>query len=485
MTEASPPRSGSAGVKWNALGLVGRQSVLLVFSLVLARILGPDSYAIVAQAQIYITLTTMILDQGLAAALIQRRELSRDIVGATMTINLILAIGLAALTVPFSPLAAAFFATPELAAVLVILGAGLVAKAMGIVPRALLVRSLDFRSTAIADSIAPIVGGLVGLSAALLGTGYWALVIQIIVTDVVASTILIIRGGIPRPSLRLGSLRDSIGYSTRIFGANVVSFVSRNADNILVGRYLGQASLSFYSLAYRVLLLPTQMVSQTVIQVLFPSLAKSQESPGAVTSATLRSIRGLAAITFPLMAFIAVSANETVSIILGASWMPLVPLIAILAFTGARQSVTAVNAPVYMAAGRADVHFRFSVLAAVVQVGGIVAGLPFGVVGVAWGYTIAGVMLTPLMSFLLKRYSALGYRLQGSALWPALHGSVWLILTYWAVSLVVTSGWWRLVLGSLAGIGAYGLIVLVLHRRYGRALLTDLRTISRRARPEV
>jgi len=480
IVEDSEQRSGGAGIKWNALGLVGRQLVLLLFSVVLARILGPESYAIVAQAQIYTALTALILDQGLAAALIHREMVTRQILGAMTTVNLLLATVIGVLTIPLAPALAAFFATPELAMVLVVLAIGLLFKAVAIVPRAMLVRVLDFRSTAVADSVSPIVGGLAGLAAALLGFGYWSLVVQILVTDVVAALFLVCKAGIARPNFRFAVLADSVRYSLNIFGGNAVSFLSRNVDNILVGRFLGQASLSFYSIGYRVLLLPVQMISQTVIQVLFPALARMRSDPTAVTRATTRSLRGLAAASFPVMAVVGVSAPESVPLILGSAWAPVIPLFMILAFTGARQSITSINAPVYMATGRADVHFRFSIVAAIVQISGIVCGLPFGIIGVAWGYTIAGVLLTPFMSYLLKRFSGVGYGAQGRSVAPALHGALWAIGAYFALRFVIASPWLLLIAGCFVAFVVYAVVVLLVHRQYGRLLISDFRLVVAR-----
>lgn len=473
-TGAPPDRSGSTSVRWNAIGVAAKTVLVAVISILIARLLGPQAVGTVGQAQVFVLLTSLVLEQGMAAALIQKSEVDRALVRAAAGLNLTVAFLLGVVLIGLSSVIAAFFRNPVLAPLVVVLGAGLVLKGWAVVPRAMLMRELDFKGVTTADVTGTVIGGAVGLVAALSGLGVWSLVLQVLTSDVLTSTLFNARAGWTAPSLRFTALRSTIGFSSRVFGANLVSYFSRNSDNILIGRVYGASALAYYSLAYRVLLAPVQTLGRTIVQVLFPHMARASGDRDRVAAAVLKCFRTLAVIVFPIMTVIAVSAPQSVPAALGPSWTPAIAPLMVLAFTGARQSLAALNAPVLLAAGRADLHLRYSFFTSAVQVTGIAAGLPFGILGVAWGYTIAGVILTPFTARLVRRYTDLRYGQIGAALLAPLHGCVWVVAVYLTFTLVGLPPWPTLLIGGALGGIAYLAVLRFAHRKYLAIVLADL-----------
>lgn len=469
--------SGGANVRWNGIALIGRQGIILVVSVVLARILGPEAYGIIAQASVFIALTSLILDQGLTASLISQKSVTGRLAGAAASVNLLLALALFVATWALADAVAAFFATPELALILPVLGASLLFKAVAVVPRMLLTRQLRFAAIAAAEVYSALAGGLVGLAMAFLDFGYWSIVGQLVVTDVIAAGIFVVAARPPMPNLQLRELSDSIGFGTRVFFGNLISFASRNIDNLLVGKVQGAVQLGYYSLAYRVLLTPVQMIGQTVSRVLFPAIARAQDSREEVSRLLVKSTRSIALASFPIMSFVAVSAPDTVVFILGQAWAPAIPVLMILAITGGRQAVTSTNAPLLLGMGRADIHLRFSFTAAFVQIGGIVAGLPFGIVGVAWGYTIAGFVLTPLIGYLQKLLAGTPYRTQLATLMAPLVCSIAGAAPYVALYSFDLPLLLRILLGGLAFVVVFAAVLRFLFRTSWSRAKTDLMTL--------
>ncbi|MFT4050808.1 MAG: lipopolysaccharide biosynthesis protein [Microbacterium sp.] len=472
-------RSGSHGVKWNAIALIGRQSLILVFSVVLARVLGPQAYGIIAQASIYIALTTLLLDQGLTAALISKKSVTRSTASAATTVNLALAFALLAVTAVLAAPIATFFATPELRVVLMVLAGGLVLKAAAIVPRMLLMRQMKFTAIAVADVGGSLAGGAAGVVAAIGGLDYWALVIQLVVSDLFAAAVLVVAARPPGPSLRLAVLRDDLGFSVRVFFGNFVSFASRNVDNILIGRFFGADALAYYSLAYRVLLTPVQMVGQVVTRVLFPAIARVSSDVPQIGALIVRSTSAIALLAFPAMAFVAVSAPDAVPLILGTAWAPAIPVLQVLAITGARQAVTSVNGAVLLGLGLAKTHLRFNILAAAVQILGMAAGVPWGIFGVATGYTIAGIILTPVIFWLQVKHAGLSWRTQVKALVAPFNATLAASATYLVLSLSPLDGAALLVCGLACGVLVYAGVLWFFYRDDFRRMTREARAIVR------
>ena len=200
-------------VKWAIVQVVGATGGRLLFTLVLARFLGPDDFGIVAQAMIYITLAMLLLDQGFGAALVQRRDLHPADARSVATLNLMLSVGLMIVTLVCAPLVADFFRTPELTAVLRVLGIGLVLKGLAIVPLMMTRRAFEFRELALLQTSAVMIAGIVSLIAVAAGAGYWALVVQTLVGDGLVLLGLLVLQGLPRFGIHGRSLHGMFRFS--------------------------------------------------------------------------------------------------------------------------------------------------------------------------------------------------------------------------------------------------------------------------------
>lgn len=474
---ATQPRAGA--VRWSAASVFGRQASQMASALVLARILGPESYGYVSAATLYVTLTTLALDQGLAAALIQRPTLTARAPGAVATVNLVMGVLLAGLTWLVAPAVAEFFSAPALEPLVQVLGVGLLIKSAAITPRAMASRQLDFRTIAVADIAGGVLGAVAGISAALAGAGPWSLVWQVLVTDTVVVVALLGAGRGAVPNRHLREFLPLLPFSLRIFGTNTLAYASRNADNILVGRFLGVGQLSLYGMAYRVLVIPVQLIGQTVGRVAFPALSRLAGDPLAVRALTLRTTKLLALYAVPPMVLASVAATELVDTVLGDEWAPAAPVLAVLALAGARETVMQVTHSLMRAMGAGKLILRYEIGASVVQLGGIVIGLRYGILGVAVGFSVAGLVMTPVLMTLQKRLAGVGYRAQLAGILPAVHASVWGAAAYAVLRLLDLPSALTLVIGGGVYVAVGAVVLRTAHRRSWELLLSSLSRQSR------
>lgn len=439
----------------------------MLCALVLARILGPAAYGVISVATVYVTLSTLVLDQGLAAALVQRPVLNSETPGAVATANLLTGLVLGALTLVLAPWVAVFFSVPNLTPLLRVLGLGLIVKAAAITPRAMQQRNLRFKTIALADTAGGVLGAVAGVTAALLGAGTWSMAFQVVGTDLVIAVVMLAATRSARPNLALRELPDILPFSLRIFGSNGLAFFSRNLDNILVGRFLGVSSLSHYSMAYRVLVIPVQMIGQTVNRVSFPTFARLALKPDLLARTLTKVTELLAFAAVPPMILVSVAAPELVAVVLGPEWAATAPVLTVLAIAGARETVFYITGSLMKAKGEGRLILRYEVLATVVQLSGIIIGLQFGLVGVALGLMTAGFLLAPVMLGVQRRLAGVAIRDQLKAMAPAIHCSAWAAAGYLLVRLV---GWNDL--GTLvAGSAMYVLIALAVLMLVHRAAL--------------
>jgi O-antigen/teichoic acid export membrane protein len=474
-------------MRWSGLSAVGREASRTVFTIMLARLVGPEAFGIVAQAAVYIGIIGLLLDQGFSSALIQRRTVEPDMPGAIVTVNLAVGAALTALTIAIAPAWASFMSTDALTLVLVVMAPTQLIRAATITPRAMLMRSMQFRKIGIADITSAGAGGALGVLVALLGGSYWAIVVQIVSTDVVLMLMFFAVGAGTWPNLHLRRLKEVAGYSWRAFAAGLlINSVSRNIDNLLVGRFQGAQALAFYGLAYRLLLLPVQLTCNTIGNVLFPAFSRLAHDLAALRTELARATRALAMLALPTMALVAAAAPQVVPLLFGGQWRPAVPIVQVLAMAGAMQAIYQPSTiPVVLGLGHAKLNLRYAWLTTFMFTAGIVAGLPFGPFGVAFGYSVAAGLIVPIEWWIRRHLLHVSMRAQAAILVPALHVAAWAAGGYLLVAVAITGyDWIVLVLGLLlAAVAGLG-VLRVVHRAQLAELLHMANRILGRGRPE-
>jgi O-antigen/teichoic acid export membrane protein len=447
----------SQGVRWGVIASVATQVGRLGFVAVLMRLLGPENFGIVGQASVYIAVTYIFLHLGTAASIIQRPRLERAEIGSAWWINVALGSFLAGATLVVAPALAGFFRTEQLTAVLRVLSICCVLKALAVVPTALLYRNMRFRSLGAAEITSTLIGGALAVAAAANGAGYWALVVQTVTMDAVYLAALVWISGLPETAWSASAARGLWSFSSRVMGAELVRYVSENSDKFLVARFLGATALGFYSLAYRVLLLPVLMLEQAG-RVILPTFSRLQGDRERLARVVLKASESVALVVCPAMTLTVVCAPIAVPAVLGEAWAPAVLPLQLLAAMTVQYMLSAITGPVVLAVGRADWEFRWSL---VVMVGALVAfsvGLQWGITGVAASYLVMGLALSPFRFRMMQRVIAVPASRYLRALVPAVASSIALAGAWLLAALALsgaTSGLPLVACASVAGLAAY------------------------------
>jgi PST family polysaccharide transporter len=184
-------------------------------------------------------------------------------------------------------------------------------------------------------------------------------------------------------------VKGLLGFGANLTGFSFVNYFAQNMDNLLVGRFLGSASLGFYNLAFNLLTLPVSSISDVVGRVMFPALSIIQHDKQLVRKAYVTANRYIAAISFPLMIWVLVTAPQLVRVVYGPKWISVIPLVQIFALAGLEQSIDVNVGWIFLSQGRTDILFKVGIFTTVLLVIAFVVGLPYGVEGVVIAYTVA------------------------------------------------------------------------------------------------
>jgi len=379
-----------SGVRWSALSKYGAQGMQVVVSLVLARLLAPEYFGLLAMATVVTGFVNVFKNLGFASAIIQRKTIDARLLSTLFWVNLGMCLLVTGVLVGISPAAAWVYDDPRVAPIVAVLSINFLLAGFTMIPTAVLTRRMAFNKLAVREIAAVIVGGTTSITLAAFGWGVWALVAGSL-ADSAAQMVLINLLSPFRPRLVFDGqgLRECLGFGLNLTGFNIFNYFARNADNFIIGIFLGPVALGYYALAYKLMLLPRDAVTNVVTRVLFPAFSRMQGDDERLANAYLRTCGAIAFVTFPMMAGLAVIARPFVEVVLGDKWLPAVPLIWILAPVGMLQSVWSTAGQIFLAKGRADWQFRWGVLAGLIIVGSFVLGLPWGVVGVASAYALA------------------------------------------------------------------------------------------------
>jgi O-antigen/teichoic acid export membrane protein len=385
---------GVSGVAWSA----GAQVIRLLLSFgsvsVLAHLVPPSGYGLMAMAGTVTYIFDNLRDLGTGVALIQRQQITSTLVSSVFWFNQALGCLLTGASYLAAPYAAAFFREPQLIPVLQLIGFNFLAYSATTVPNALLSRQMDFRSLAIAQVLAAILGTAVTLSLAISGYSVWSLVIGGLVTNsATAIGTWILSKWLPGFIFSVSELRRIARFGAALSGFNAVNYLSRNADNIIVGRYLGNGPLGFYQMSYTVMTYPLTVISGMIAQVLSPVFSRLQDDNDRFRSNYCRLSVFVAMVTAPLMLGLFATTKSFVFTLLGPQWGPTIPVLLVFSLLGMMQSVFTLIGQIFTAKGRTDILLWWGLGSSLCYVTAFFAGLPWGIVGVASAYAIVWTAL--------------------------------------------------------------------------------------------
>jgi O-antigen/teichoic acid export membrane protein len=450
-----------SGFAWNLASSAATQVFRFVLAILLARLLTPSDYGIAGMTLVFSSLVLSFSDLSMGAGLVQRHEIDEadrsTVFWTSAGMGLLLMLAGFALAKPL----AWFYGNPQVAPLFVVVSTSFLLVSLQTTQASLLQREMRFREINIRIVAGVVVGGIVGLVAALLGAGAWALILQQ-VTASATSTLLLWVFSSWRPQLVFSSesLRRLSGFGLNLLGARLLVYLNRNADNILVGRFLGSASLGAYSVAYNLMYLPLDRLILPIQEAIFPAYSRWQDDRDRLVDVWLRLNRVVTAVVAPTMVGLLVVAPDFIDVILGHRWHAAVPVVQVLAVIAIVQSVAGLGERVLSALGRTRTIFRFTIVDCALTVPAFVLGLRWGIVGVAVCYASVTIPMNLTFAVLTSRALRVSPGRVLGSLAPVLLASVAMAagcagLRWWLVSAGVPAS------ARLLAVIAFGAVVYV------------------------
>jgi O-antigen/teichoic acid export membrane protein len=468
------------GLTWTVLDTWGSQLLGLIVFVLLARLLTQVDFGLVAFAAIFVSFAALLVDQGLGDAVIQRATLTRRQLDTAFWASLATGVLIAAVSIVLAIPIAAILGEPLLEPIIQVLSVTFVLSGLASIQIDLLRREMRFGSLAIRRLAAVSVGGVVGVGMAVAGFGAWSLVGQQIAAAV-ASVVMLWTVTPWRPSLQfsIADFRELFGFGIRVVGGDVLNFISRNTDNLLVGVFLGVVPLGLYAVAYRILDTSQALLVNAARKLIFPTFSRLQHDPQRIRRAYSRMNRASSALTLPGYVGLALVAQEAIVTLFGNKWAESGPVAAVLFLIGPVLTIQAFSGALFNAVGRPDVTLRFRLVTTLANVAGfLIAVVIFrGILAVAAAFVIRGYLLLPLNLYWMRQYGHINIRehlleLRGSVIATAVMAAAVMLVKFLLIGNVHDSI--LLIVEVLIGTGVFAVALVVVER----SLVAELVTIA-------
>ncbi len=389
---------------------------------VLARLLAPEDYGLMAMVAVVLGFATVFTDLGLNSAYVQRQEVTPEQRSSLFWLNVAMGGGLTLLVLACSPLIAAFFGDARLTPLLMLASITFVVTALGQQVKMTAEKALDFQPVALVEIIAAVVAFVAAVVAAYASWGVYALILGAIMSaagGTVLAWLFLSHGWRPMWRFKWADVRSFLGFGGALVANNIVNEFNRSIDLLLGGRMLAASALGLYSLPRQVVFQIQGLVNPIITRVGFPLIAQVQADIPRVRSIYLKTLNMTSATNAPLYVGIAFFAPEVVSIVLGDKWLAAIDLLRLLAIWGFLRSTGNPVGSLLLGMGRADLALKWNLAMLCIVVPVLWMGSHYGTLGLAWsllGFTVVTfipgwyVMVRPICNAGLLEYSVAALR---------------------------------------------------------------------------
>lgn len=450
-----------------------RQGIQFAFSVVLARLLVPEDFGLLAMLYVFTGLASAVAEGGLGAALIQRIENSPAEESSVFAFNALIGLIMALLLWVAAGPIEALYARPGLGVIAMAMGANVFINALGSIHSALIIREGRLGLQLQIGFAAGVVSGLVAVTLAWKGYGAWALVAQTLVASMVSTVLLwTLHGWRPTRWPSMQALRPLLGYGSALMAASLLDAAAGRLYTLLVGRVHGAAPLGLYMRAVSTQQLPHMMLNAAMRQVAFPQLAAHQADRAQLRTSMHAALRHAMLLHTPCVLGIAATAEWLVPTLFGPRWNPSVPILQVLCIAGSLMPLHHANLTLLKALGHSSLFLRLEVLKKAILVALLLMAIPFGLLAIAWAQVLAGALAVGINARYSKRLIGYGFVAQARDAGPYLLAAVLMALVVAAAgAFLAFPGPVMLVL--LAGIGV--MTYLFLCATWGLVSRADLR----------
>lgn len=391
-----------SNMAWKLAERMGAQLVTMIVSIVLARLLLPSDFGVIALITVFINIAHVFVTHGFGNALIQKKNADNidfsSVFFFNITFSLFIYVGFFFL----APVVASFYNMPILTPVLRVLSLRIPLASFDLVQQAYVARNLLFRKFFFATLSGTITSAIVGITMAYMGFGLWALVAQQLVSSAVSAAVLwFIVGWRPILAFSLKRMKEIFHFGWKILCSGLLDVMYLELTNLIIGKLYTAEDLGYYNNGNKYIRIVITNASDSICSVLFPALAKVQDQLDRVRTITRRAIKSTSYVIFPLAIWALVAAKPLVAFLMTEKWLPSVPMMQVACLTFLFYPLTSANSEAIKAIGNSGLYLKLEIVKKLFGLGTLLLSLRHGVMAIALSTTI-----TACVSFFISAWAS-------------------------------------------------------------------------------
>ena len=403
--------SQSKAIIWSAIERFSSQGIQFALGIIIARLVAPSCYGLVAMLTIFISIGQSLIDSGFANARIHKKDCTYKDYSTVFYFNLAVSVFLYAVFFLGSPLIAQFYNQPELIIITRFSTFGFIINSLAIVQRAQFTKNMDFKKQSKATISAVLISGVVGVAMAYQGYGVWALVFQGLINNLVNTVALWLLSSW-RPSLvfSVASFKELYAFGSRLLFTGLLSTVYLNLYTLVIGKFFSSTQLGFFNKMQNIAVFPSKNITSIMSRAVYPKQCKLQDDNVALYNNYMQLLSLSSFFIFPLMGGMAALAKPLVACLLGEAWLSAWPYLSILCIAYMFDHLQYFNWQMLAVKGRSDLSLKSEIIKKIASVVILLVTIPFGVKIMAIGLIVyAFIDLAIIIPFVHKVISSITY----------------------------------------------------------------------------
>ena len=386
-------QKASRAVGWSAADLLVRQGLQFGVSIVMARLIAPEAYGTIALLSLFTGIAMVFMDGGMSAALIQRKDSTREDESTVFWFNLAVGLTMALLLFAAADWIATFYEIDVLRPITQVYALQFFLSAFNSVQITRFTKNLDFKTPLKINTVAAVLSAIIGISLAYHGHGVWALVAQSMSVAIITTALMwSLSGWRPAFVFSRTSFRTLFGFGGFMFLSSLLNIAYQRFYTLLIGKWYGAYDLGIYNRAETTKQLPTGILSGILSRVAFPVFSQANDDPPRLKRGLRMSIKGIMLLNAPLMLGISATAEPLVLTLFGPTWVDSAPILKILALAGVLWPLHILNLSVLQAMGKSAQFFKIELIKKAVGITLILIAFPYGLQSMAWAVVAGSVI---------------------------------------------------------------------------------------------
>lgn len=453
-----------SGLFWKFAERIGAQGVNLIVSIILARILSPNDYGIIALTSIFITISNVFVERGFQTALIQKKDADNLDFSSAFYCNIIISIIMYIIIFFSAPIIANFYNNTELVAILRVLGIGVLVSGVKSIQQSYVAKNMMFKKFFVSTLVGTIISAIVGILMAYNGYGVWSLVAQQL-TNLIIDTIILWITVKWRPLLKFSiqRVKSLFEFGWRMLCSGIIDSIYNELYGLTIGKVYNTTQLAYYNKANQIPKLLMTNIDGSISTVILPVLVDEQDNKERMKNMVKRAIKTSAFLLFPIMFGLAAVSETLVIILLTEKWLPSVSLMQLLCFSYAIWPIHSINLQAISAMGRSDIFLKLEIIKKVVGIIGLIISIPMGVNAMVAIQLVTSVISAFINAYPNKKLINYSFMEQIKDIAPYLFISLFMYFVVSILDFLVVNYVLKMVIQVLVGAVTYIGVQFILH----------------------